>query len=298
LNSKEILVKRLFLLVFVLLAALASQGQQLYIPTSGFPAVSYYHVEVLNIYPHDVHAFTQGLLWHDGFLYESTGQEGESSVRRVDLTSGEVQQIQALSRSPEELESGMIDYFAEGLSLLDGRLYQLTWREETAFVYDLETLEPLETISYGGQGWGICNDGRYFYMSDSTEYLAIRELDTMELVGRMVVVLNGYRLQSNLLNELECVGDSVYANLWQTDFIVQIDKYTGNVLAQIDASGLLTPEMIREMPGFFEDVNTGTVEAPRSNVLNGIAYNPETDTFYITGKYWPRLFEVRFVLNG
>jgi glutamine cyclotransferase len=298
LNSKEIRVKRFFLLVLILLAVLASQAQQPYIPTSGFPQTSYYHVEVLNTYPHDVHAYTQGLLWYDGFLYESTGQEGESSLRRVDLTTGEVQQIYPVSRSPEELEAGIPDYFAEGLTLLDGRLYQLTWREETAFVYDVETLEPLEAISYGGQGWGICNDGRYFYMSDSTEYLAIRELDTMELIGRMVVVLNGYRLQSNLLNELECVGDTVYANLWHTDFIVQIDKYTGNVIAQIDATGLLTNEMIREIPGFTEDMNTGELYAPRESVLNGIAYNPESDTFYITGKYWPRLFEVRFVLNG
>ena len=291
-------MKRLFLLILLLLAVFVSQGQQIYVPSSGFPQPVNYTVEILNTYPHDPHAFTQGLLWHEGFLYESTGQEGESSVRRVDLTTGEVQQIQPVSRSNEELESGMIDYFAEGLTLLDGRLIQLTWREEVAFVYDLESFEPLETISYGGQGWGICNDGRYFYMSDSTEYLAIRELDTLELIGRMVVMVNGQRLQANLLNELECVEDTVYANLWQTDYIVQIDKFTGNVMAVIDASGLLTPDMIREMTNFREDSNSGEVFAPPDSVLNGIAYNPETDTFYITGKYWPRLFEVRFVPAG
>jgi glutaminyl-peptide cyclotransferase len=290
-------VKRLLLLVLVLLA-FASYAQQDYVPTSGYPMAVNYRLEVLNTYPHDPNAFTQGLLWHEGFLYESTGQEGESSVRKVDVTTGEVVQILPVSRTEEELSAGTADYFAEGLTLLDGRLIQLTWHEETAFVYDLATFEPLETISYGGQGWGICNDGRYFYMSDSTEYLAIRELDDMELVGRMLVTISGQRIQSGLLNELECVGDSVYGNLWQTDYIIQIDKYTGNVTALIDASGLLTPELIREMPSFIEDPNTGEVRAPGNNVLNGIAYNPETDTFYITGKYWPRLFEVRFVPNG
>jgi glutaminyl-peptide cyclotransferase len=291
-------VKRFVLVLFSLLIAFASHAQQEYQPSSGFPQVVNYSLEVVNVYPHDVNAFTQGLLWHDGVLYESTGQEGESSLRRVDVTTGEVLQIHPVSRSEEELATGQSDYFAEGLTLLDDHLIQLTWHEETAFVYDIETFEQLGTISYGGQGWGICNDGRYFYMSDSTEYLAIRELDTMELVGRMVVMANGSRLQSGLLNELECVGDYVYGNLWQTDYIVEIDKYTGNVIGLIDASGLLSPELIREMPGFIEDASTGEVQAPGNNVLNGIAYNPETDTFYITGKYWPRLFEVRFVLAG
>jgi glutaminyl-peptide cyclotransferase len=288
-------VKRLILLLLILLLAIVSKGQQEYQPMSGFPQAINYRLEILNVYPHDANAFTQGLLWHEGVLYESTGQPGESSLRRLDITTGEILQIHPVSRSTEELEAGMTDYFAEGLTLVDEQLIQLTWHEETAFVYDLETFEQLDTISYGGQGWGICNDGRYFYMSDSTEYLAIRELETMELIGRMLVMVNGSRLQAGLLNELECVGDSVYGNLWQTDYIVEIDKFTGNVTGLIDASGLLTPELIREMPDFIEDPNTGEVHAPGNNVLNGIAYNPESGSFYITGKYWPRLFEVIFV---
>jgi glutaminyl-peptide cyclotransferase len=290
-------VKRL-LLPLLLLLVFAASAQQEYVPQSGFPIAANYRVEVLNTYPHDPNAFTQGLVWHEGFLYESTGPEGESSLRKVDVTTGEVLQLFPVSRSEEELAAGQRDYFAEGLTLLDGRLIQLTWHEEIAFVYNLDSFESMESMSYTGQGWGICNDGRYFYMSDSTEYLAIRELDDMDLVGRMLVTVTGQRLGTGLLNELECVGDYVYGNLWQTNFIIQIDKYSGNVTQLIDASGLLTPELIREMPSFIEDPNTGEVRAPGNNVLNGIAYNPETDTFYITGKYWPRLFEVRFVPNG
>lgn len=288
-------MKRPILILFILLIPLVGQAQKDYVPTSGFPQAKNNRVEVLNVYPHDANAFTQGLVWHEGYLYESTGQEGESSLRQVEPTTGEVLRIFPVRRSAEELAAGIRDYFAEGLALVDGRLIQLTWHDEIAFVYDSESFEQLGTISYGGQGWGLCSDERYLYMSDSTEYLAIRELDTMELVGRMLVSYNGSRLKSDLLNELECVGDSVYGNLWQTDYIVQIDKFTGNVTALIDASGLLTPELSREMPGFIEDVNTGEVTAPSNNVLNGIAYNPESDTFLITGKYWPRLFEVRFV---
>jgi len=262
----------------------------------GFLSAQNYTVEVLNAYPHDVNAFTQGLLWHEGRLYESTGQRGESTLREVDLETGEVLRVLPVTRTEEELsaENAPLDYFAEGLSLVDGRLIQLTWQAGEAFVYDLESFDRLATLSYSGQGWGLCQSGRYLYMSDSTQYLAIREADTFDLVARQLVTLNGNPLRASLLNELECVGDSVYANLWQTDFIAQIDRLTGNVTGMIDASGLLSDAMKQEIPGttVTED---GVVVQPSNAVLNGIAYNPESDTFYITGKYWPRLFEVRFV---
>lgn len=290
-------MKRYFL--FLLLAlAFSSQAQDDYVPTSGYPEALNYRIEIINTYPHDPNAYTQGLLWHEGFLYESTGQYGESSLRKVDVTTGEVLELLPVRRSEEALAEAGNDYFAEGLTLFDGRLIQLTWHDEIAFVYDLATFEQIDTISYGGQGWGICNDGRYFYMSDSTEYIAVRELDSFELIARIPVMVSGARMNAGYLNELECVGDFVYANLWQTDYIVQIDKYTGNVTQFIDASGLLTPELIREIPDFIENAETGTVRPPSNAVLNGIAYNPESDTFYITGKNWPRLWEVRFVPMG
>lgn len=239
--------------------------------------------EVLNVYPHDEQAFTQGLIWLDGSLYESTGQRGESTLREVNPQTGEVIRSVDVRRPIEELTGAnpKPEYFAEGLELVNGQLIQLTWLAGEAFVYDLDTFEKLDTYTYEGQGWGLCTDERYLYMSDSSQYLSIREMDTFELIGRMLVTVGGQPLNANLLNELECVGDVIYANLWQTDFIVQIDKFNGEVLAVIDAADLLTAE---------ERATLGS-----GAVLNGIAYNPESDTFFITGKDWSWMFEVQFV---
>jgi glutamine cyclotransferase len=226
--------------------------------------------QVLNTYDHDTTAFTQGLIWLDGALYESTGLYGESTLREVDLETGEVQRRVDLNEA----------YFAEGLELVNGRLIQLTWREGEAFVYNPETFERVDTYTYEGEGWGLCYDDRYLYMSDSTPYLSVRDAETFELIVRPAVTYRGSRIPPQLLNELECVGDSIYANLWNTDYIVEIDKYTGNITGWIDASSLLDSEVRQNLES--------------GQVLNGIAYNPETETFYITGKRWPVLFEVTF----
>lgn len=271
----------------------------------GFVTVAPFTVEIINEYPHDVTAFTQGIIWHNGSFYESTGQRGESTLREVNPTTGAIIRSIPVTRSPEQLtgDSPLPNYFAEGLELVGNQLIQLTWTAGEAFVYNPETFEQVNTLNYAAQGWGICYDGRYVYMSDSTQYLAIREADTFDLVARMLVTFNGQPISPQLLNELECVGDSIYANLWpdspyatnfQTDYIVQIDKYTGNVTGLIDAGNLLTDEMKLEIPGS-RTAEDGTVIAAGSAVLNGIAYNPESETFFITGKYWPRVFEVRFV---
>ncbi|MCA9913675.1 MAG: glutaminyl-peptide cyclotransferase [Anaerolineae bacterium] len=285
----------LLLLIFLFIVFSGAVQAQQPIPR-GFASAQVYTVEVLNTYPHDATAFTQGLLWHDGSLYESTGQRGESTLREVDLTTGEVLRSVPVTRGEEALNSDNppIEYFAEGLELVNGQLIQLTWQAGEAFIYDPATFEQVGSYTYEGEGWGLCQSGDYIYMSDSTQYLSIREADTFELVARQLVTLNGSSLNTGLLNELECVGDSVYANLWQTDYIAQIDKYTGNIVTMIDASGLLTDEMKQEIPGT-TTTEDGVVVAPSGAVLNGIAYNPETDTFYITGKDWPRLFEVQFV---
>lgn len=259
---------------------------------SGYAEVTQYSVEILNTYPHDPTAFTQGLILLDGTFYESTGLRGESTLRQVEIETGNVIRSIDVTRTTEELETAS-NYFAEGLEWVNGELIQLTWQSGEAFVYDPETFEQTRTIAYEGEGWGLCTDDYYLYMSDSSEYIAIREPDTFQLVARMLVTINGSPLQANLLNELECVGDYIYANLWQTDFIVQIDKYNGNIVGLIDAADLLTDDMIREIPGFAE--NAGEVFPPNGAVLNGISYNPETDTFYITGKLWSRMFEVRFI---
>ena len=226
--------------------------------------------EVLNTYPHDAGAFTQGLLLHDGDLYESTGLFGESSLREVNLETGEV--VRELPVASE--------YFAEGLALVGDKLVQLTWQNGRAFVYDLETFNQEGRFSYETEGWGLCYDGEDLYMSDGSATLFERDAETFEIVSEKQVRLGSEPVTQ--LNELECVGDFVYANVWQTDRIVKIDKESGRVVSDIDASALFPAA---ERP------------ADPNAVLNGIAYNPDTDTFYLTGKLWPRLFEVRFVDN-
>ncbi|MCU0512764.1 MAG: glutaminyl-peptide cyclotransferase [Anaerolineae bacterium] len=269
------MLRRLFACLMLLVLWLPVVAQQ--------PPVPVLVPEVLNVYPHDPAAFTQGLLFYNGLLYESTGLRGQSSLRQVDPETGTVLRQVDVRRTAAERASvpAPLEYFAEGLERVDERLIQLTWQENTAFVYDLATLEVVEQIAYTGEGWGLCYDGRYLFMSDSTQYLSLRDAATFDLIVRFLVTYGGNPIQPQLLNELECVGESIYANLWQTDYIVQIDKFTGAVTALIDAAGLLTEEERA-------DLNSG-------QVLNGIAYNPATDTFFITGKQWPKLFEVRFV---
>lgn len=222
--------------------------------------------EVISVRPHDPQAFTQGLILYEGLIYESTGHYGESTLRAVDPQTGEV------LRAADVPEA----YFAEGLERVGDRLIQLTWKEEKAFVYDLETFAPVGVFDYEGEGWGLCYDGETLFRSDGSAVIALHDPETFEVVAWGRVTLQGVPVER--LNELECVGDYLYANVWQSDAILKIDKTNGNVVAIVDASGLLTPE-----------------EAAQSDVLNGIAYDPETDTFLITGKNWPKVFEVRFV---
>ena len=230
------------------------------------PPVEQLSVRVIHEYPHDVDAFTQGLLWHEGSLYESTGRYGASSLRKVRLEDG---RILAERRLEPQL-------FGEGLALVGGRLIQLTWREELAIVSDLVTLEEQNRLPYRGEGWGLCFDGSALVMSDGSSMLEFRDPDTMELLREMTVVRNGHPVPR--LNELECVGSEIYANIWQRDEILRIDEKTGRVTGSIDASNLLSRR-----------------EAKPADVLNGIAYRPDTKTFLLTGKLWPHVFEVELV---
>ena len=222
-------------------------------------------VKVHRAFPHDTSAYTQGLLWWDGKLYESTGQYGTSDLRRLDPASGVVEQRVDIDAA----------FFGEGLARVDDQLIMLTWKAQRAFVFGLERFDRRRTFRYRGDGWGLCNDGRRLVMSNGSNRLTFRDLRTFEPVGDVAVTLRGLPLMQ--LNELECVGDSVYANVYQTDYLVRIDPSSGRVTHQIDASGLLTP-----------------AEARRADVLNGIAFDPRTERFYITGKLWPTMFEVAF----
>ena len=224
-------------------------------------------VEVLAVHPHDTGTYTQGLvLAPDGTLYESGGEYGSSTLREVDLATGEAIRAQDL---PAEV-------FAEGLALVDDELVQLTWREGRALRWDAAEFELLGEDAYTGEGWGLCDDGERLVMSDGSANLTFRDRDDFSVLGT-VPVRAGDRAVPRL-NELECVDGTVWANVYTSDTIVQIDPDTGAVLAEVDASGLLTD-----------------AEAEAADVLNGIAAVPGSDTFLITGKDWPWLFEVRFV---
>jgi glutamine cyclotransferase len=230
------------------------------------PEIEELRVHVIRKYPHATDAFTQGLLWHEGVMYESTGQYGQSSLRKVRLEDGKVLAQRKLGPK----------LFGEGLDRVGERLIQLTWRSGLAFVSDLSTLEKQETLSYRGEGWGLCYDGTALVMSDGSSMLELRDPGSMALLGEMSVLKDGRPIRQ--LNELECVGSEIYANIWQRDEILRIDRKSGRVTATIDASGLLS-----------------RAEARRADVLNGIAYKPESKTFLLTGKLWPHVFEVEFV---
>lgn len=257
-----------FLAVFLLLITTLPAAAQT-CPCTEAPPIEALTVEVIARYPHDTGSFTQGLLYLDGTFYESAGQYGESDVRQVNIETGEVIRQVALNEQ----------IFAEGLTQVGDTLIQISWRENIAIVWNIATLEVITSYLYETEGWGICYDGAQIYMSDGSSNLFVRDGATFRLRDMIAVTRDGAPVTN--LNELECVGGSVYANVWQTDEIVRIDPTTGYVTAAIDASTLLTAEERAALPG--------------GSVLNGIAYNPESDTFYLTGKRWADLFEVRFV---
>ncbi|HEY7288904.1 MAG TPA: glutaminyl-peptide cyclotransferase [Vicinamibacterales bacterium] len=223
-----------------------------------------YGYEVVRTYPHDPRAFTQGLQYLDGFLYEGTGQNGESSIRKVRLETGEVLQKRDV---PAE-------YFGEGITIWKNDLIELTWQSHLAFVYDRTTFEPRKRFSYSGEGWGLTHDGENLIMSDGTSQLRILEADTFVEKRRIEVTADGVPLRN--LNELEFVKNEIYANVWQTDTIARIATASGRVTGFIDLNGLLTP-----------------AERAKTDVLNGIAYDAEHDRLFVTGKWWPKLFQIR-----
>jgi glutaminyl-peptide cyclotransferase len=218
-------------------------------------------VTVIRSFPHDTAAYTQGLVWHAGFLYESTGRVGRSSLRKVELETGKVLHKVDV-REP---------YFAEGLVLFGGKLHQLTWQDGTAFVYDPETFRQAGTFRYEGEGWGLTTDGTSLILSDGSSQL--RFLDPQYAVKRTVSVMDGTEYVNDL-NELEWVKGEVWANVWHTNRIARIDPQTGRVKGWVDLTGVMAPQPDPEA------------------VLNGIAYDAEHDRLFVTGKLWPTLFEI------
>ena len=227
--------------------------------------ISVYSCEVIKIWPHDRNAFTQGLLFYDGKLFESTGLNGRSSLRKVDLETGQV--LRKIDLPTQ--------YFAEGLALLGSNLFQLTWQNQKCFVYDLQTFRKEKEFAFEGEGWGLTTDGKLLIMSDGTDRLRFLDPKTFTVTKTLHVQAAGQPLHR--LNELEFVKGEIFANIWQTDFIARIDTGSGKVVGLIDCARLLPSS----------DYSPGT------DVLNGIAYDLDADRLFITGKHWPKLFEVR-----
>lgn len=233
------------------------------IQRGGTPTFTY---RVVRSHPHDRSAYTQGLVFHDGVLYESTGLNGQSSIRKVRLETGEVLQIRPLDRK----------YFGEGIAIVGKELIQLTWQTEIGFIYDLATFDPRRTFPYTGEGWGLTFDGKRLIMSDGSATLRFLDASTLKETGRLTVRDRGMPVDD--LNELEIVKGEILANVYQTDRIVRISPKTGQVTGWIDLRGLLSPR-----------------DAAGAEVLNGIAYDAAKDRLFVTGKLWPRLFEIQTV---
>jgi glutaminyl-peptide cyclotransferase len=223
--------------------------------------------QVVHSYPHDRAAFTQGLIYLEGHLYESTGLKGQSSLRMVDLETGKILQYAAVQS----------DYFGEGLASWGSTLVQLTWQNHTALVYDRFSFRVLRTLPYPGEGWGLTEDGKNLILSDGTATLRFLDPETLREVRRITVKSHGVPVTK--LNELEFIHGEIYANIWYSDRIARISPATGKVLGWVDLTGLLAP-----------DQRSGS-----GAVLNGIAYDAEHDRLFVTGKLWPSVFEIRIV---
>jgi glutamine cyclotransferase len=243
------------------------QGCSFFGNSDGIPVYSY---NIVNTYPHDPDAFTQGLVFEDGVLYEGTGLYGQSTLRRVELETGDV--LQNLELSDE--------FFGEGITIYGNEIIQLTWKSNVGFVYDKNSFELLQQFNYSTEGWGITHNGTCLIMSDGTSTLHFLDPQTFEEIGQLAVFANDDPVTK--LNELEYVQGEIYANVWQTDRIARIEPGTGRVVGWIDLRGLLTAEDRTEPV----------------DVLNGIAYDAEADRLFVTGKLWPKLFEIELIPPG
>lgn len=221
--------------------------------------------EVAARHPHDPRAFLQGLVWHDGGFYESTGQYGESSLRRVEYPSGKVLKQTKLAPT----------LFGEGLAMVDDRLIQLTWTTKRGFVYDRETFQVIKEFTYQTEGWGLAYDGKDLIMSDGSDQLTYLDAQTYKPIRSLKVTRDGRPVPQ--LNELEFIEGEIWANVWHQDIILRIDPATGRVTSFLDMKSIITPEMRTESEA----------------VLNGIAYDAENKRIFVSGKLWPAIFEIR-----
>jgi len=252
--------KRSLVLLFFLLSGMSilaqAQGQ---VPRYGY--------DILNIYPHNINSFTQGLVYREGFLFEGTGKNGQSSLSKINLENGEVLQSKNMSQR----------YFGEGIEIVNEKIYQLTWQSHLVFVYDKMTFESIESHYNATQGWGLAYDGSHLILSDGTATLQFMDPETFAPVRKVEVQLEGNAISQ--LNELEYINGEVWANVWQTDLILRIDPENGEVNSIVDLTGLSAQTQL------------GSSEA----VLNGIAWDAEDERLFVTGKHWANLFEIELL---
>ena len=255
-HTSKVLSRLFSAAIFISISTCGGQNKA---PTYGY--------RIVHTYPHDPKAFTQGLIYLNGYLYESTGLEGQSTLRKVDLQTGKV--LQRYDLAP--------DIFGEGLTNWKNTLIQLTWKAGNAFVYDRATFHLLQTFHYGGEGWGLTQDGTHIIMSDGSSSLRFLDPQTFQEVKHVVVIDGGVEVHD--LNELEYVRGEIYANVWQTDLIAIISPKTGQVTSWVDLSGL----------------RPASTRGDSDAVLNGIAFDAARSRLFVTGKLWPKLFEVQLV---
>ncbi|GJM13862.1 MAG: glutamine cyclotransferase [Pseudohongiella sp.] len=258
----------------ILRASLKQFRQLLFLLLCGLPGlglaqedVPRYGYNILNTYPHNINSFTQGLVYHEGYLFEGTGKNGQSSLSKINLEDGEVLMSKSLSQR----------YFGEGIEIVDDKIYQLTWQSHLVFVHDKTTFDSVESHYNATQGWGLAYDGSHLILSDGSATLQFMDPQTFAPVRKVEVNLGGNAITQ--LNELEYINGEVWANVWQTDFILRIDPETGAVNSIIDLTGLS------------EQTQLGSSEA----VLNGIAWDADTERLFVTGKHWAHLFEIELV---
>jgi glutamine cyclotransferase len=224
-----------------------------------------YTYDIVKVYPHDADAFTQGLVFRDGKLLESTGEEGRSTLRKVDLDSG--QTLKKVDLAPQ--------YFGEGMTVLNNKVYQVTWQHQIGFIYDYQTFERLGEFNYEGEGWGLTTDGQSLILSDGSNRLRFLDANSFRVISTIDVTENGQPVRQ--LNELEYIKGEIYANIWHSTRIVTINPQTGAVTTSMDCADLVSQSGAHD----------------EEAVLNGIAYDEASDRLFVTGKLWPKLFEIR-----
>jgi glutaminyl-peptide cyclotransferase len=258
------LVRELLLIGLLSFFLLLFESSLIYSNDKPIPFIQY---EIIDIFPHDSKSFTQGLVWKDGLLYEGTGLYGSSSLRKIDPETGRILKQIALKDN----------FFGEGITIFEDAIYQLTWKEQIGFIYDVETFRLLKTFSYEHEGWGITHNGECLIISDGSSILRFIDPSTMEEIRQIKVHENQKLIDQ--INELEYIQGRVFANIWQTDKIAIINPETGEILSWLD---LTTIKDLLETN-------------QKIDVLNGIAYDSNDDELFITGKFWPNLFKIKII---